>query len=79
MIFGNAKSDATTVVIQVDRAEQMAIYDSLPPSWRYLVNELPQPQELGVVREFLLRFGETDGYRRIVEVFRKSYPGWTPP
>ncbi len=75
---GNASPDPNITVLSADRTEQLEIYDSLPRRWRRLIDDLPVPQDLHEVAAVMEKFGESAGYKLIVDIYQQQYPGWRP-
>jgi hypothetical protein len=64
---------------RVSNRTSFAIYESLPPGWKRLVDSLPIKQDMEKIDEYYHLLGPEEGYERVVTVFRVKFPGWQPP
>jgi hypothetical protein len=65
--------------VAVNHREEMERYDALPPRWRALVGSLPVLQAIEPVNAYRAALGDDVAYARVVDTFRRKFPGWTPP
>lgn len=77
MGLSNVSPEAEGVL--VDNRLELALYDAMPRRFRVLIDSLPVLQRVSKVEEYRRALGDDAAYERVVEAFRRQFPGWEPP
>lgn len=61
------------------REQEMALYDTLSPRMRHLIDEAPIQQQVLEFCQVIKLHGEQQAYELICELWEREYVGWRRP
>lgn len=74
----NVDDSPGAIVVYYNLYEEVNLFDSLPKSWKDVINNAPTVLPICTLKEILDYQGEEKGLPLVIAALQKDYPGWKP-